>query len=290
MDLKDSLQKKRFVVTSEIQPPIESDMQELLKGIEKIRGRLDGVTVPEFELEGVITDSIGTCRMLQENRFDPILQTTCREKNRLDLQTYLINASDKGVKNILAFTADYRITGDSLQEIMFFHVDSGKLFSVIGSLQEGHDVAGKEVEQKSDFFVGSGIDVTAGKNIPDLALKEMEQMIGMGTGYFLTTPVFNLDEFYKFMKRVEPFRIPVIAEVILVRTAGMAHFINSHIKKGLVPPEIIQKLATAPEKEKASIEIFTDIITGLKDICHGVHLIPIGWEDKISKFLDAAKL
>jgi 5,10-methylenetetrahydrofolate reductase len=78
--------------------------------------------------------------------------------------------------------------------------------------------------------------------------------------------------------------------VILVRTAGMAQFINSHVKQGLVPKEIIQKLVKAPYKEKASIEIFTDIIKGLKDMCQGVHLIPVGWEEKLPKFLDAAKL
>ena len=289
MFLKEGLEKKRFVVTSEIQPPVDTDIKELLKNIEKIRGRLDGVTVPEFELEGVVTDSIGACKILRENKFDPVLQTTCREKNRLDLQTYLLKASEQGVKNILAFTADYRITGDSLQEIMFFHVDSGKLFSVVDSLKEGQDVVGREVE-KRDFFVGSGIDAGWGKNVPDLELKEMEEMVKLGTGYFLSTPVFDLDEFQKFMKRVEPFGIPVIAEVILVRTAGMAHFINRHLKQGLVPQEIIQKLAEAPLKEKASIEIFTDIIKGLKDICQGVHLIPVGWEEKLPKFLDAAKL
>jgi 5,10-methylenetetrahydrofolate reductase len=289
MFLKEGLEKKRFVVTSEIQPPVDTDIKELLKNIEKIRGRLDGVTVPEFELEGVVTDSIGACKILRDNKFDPVLQTTCREKNRLDLQTYLLKASEQGVKNILAFTADYRITGDSLQEIMFFHVDSGKLFSVVDSLKEGQDVMGREVE-KRDFFVGSGIDAGWGKNVPDLELKEMEEMVKLGTGYFLSTPVFDLDEFQKFMKRVEPFGIPVIAEVILVRTAGMAHFINRHLKQGLVPQEIIQKLAKAPLKEKASIEIFTDIIKGLKDICQGVHLIPVGWEEKLPKFLDAAKL
>lgn len=290
MNLKEGLAQKRFVVTSEIQPPLDADAQEIIRSIEKIRGRLDGVTVPEFELEGVVADSIGTCRLLKANKFDPVLQTTCREKNRFDLQSYLQKASEQGVNNILAFTADYRITGDSLQEIMFFHVDSGKLFSVVESLRAGHDVAGKALVQKADFFVGSGIEASWGKNIPDLELKEMEEMIKLGTGYFLTTPVFNLEEFQRFMKRVEPFGVPVIAEVILVRTAGMAHFINSHLKQGLVPKEIIQKLAKAPYKETASIEIFTDIIKGLKDICQGVHLIPVGWEEKLPKFLDAAKL
>jgi 5,10-methylenetetrahydrofolate reductase len=173
---------------------------------------------------------------------------------------------------------------------MFFHVDSGKLFSVVDNLREGVDVGGKDVGRRVELFVGSGVESRWGKNVPDLELKEMEEMVKKGTGYFLTAPVFDLDEFQQFVKRVEPFGIPVIAEVILVRTAGMAHFINKYLKKGLVPRQIIEKLARSSQKEKASIEIFTDLINGLKDLCQGVHLIPVGWEEKLPKFLDAAKL
>jgi len=290
MELKDSLDKKRFVVTSEIQPPLDIDTQELLKNIEKIRGRLDGVTVPEYEIEGVIADSIKACSLLKENKFNPILQTSCREKNRLDIQTDLVKASEKGVTNLLAFTADYRITGDSLQEIMFFHVDAGKLFSVVDNMREGQDVSGKPLVKEAEFFIGSGVEAGWGKKVPDMELKEMEEMIKLGTGYFITTPVFDLDKFKEFMKQVEPFGIPVIAEIILLKSASTAHFVNKYVKSGLVPGHIIQKLATSPQKEKASIEIFTDIIKGLKDLCQGVHLVPLGWEDRLSKFLDAAKL
>ena len=290
MKLEENLTKKRFVVTSEIQPPIGTGVQELMRNIDRIRGRVDALTVPELKIEGLVTDTMGTCRALKEQRFEPILQTTCREKNRVDLQEHLLRASESGIENILTFTEDYRITGDSLQEIMFFHVDSGKLFSVIESLREGHDVSGKEIPIKPKFCVGSGVDCSWGKKVPDLELKEMEDLVGLGTQYFLTTPVFDLDSFNQFMKRVGPIRIPVIAEVILVRSAEMGLFLNKHVKAGLVPNYIIEKLAKAPDKEKASIEIVSDLVKGLREVCQGVHFIPIGAEDRISKYLDALKL
>jgi 5,10-methylenetetrahydrofolate reductase len=233
---------------------------------------------------------MGTCRALKDQKFDPILQTTCREKSRLDIQEHLIRASESGVENILAFTEDYRITGDSLQEIMFFHVDSGKLFSVIESLHQGYDISGKEIRIKPRFCVGSGIDSSWGKKVPDMELNEMEELAGLGTQYFLTTPIFDLDSFNQFMKRVGPIHIPVIAEIILVRSAEMGLFLNKHVKPGMVPNHIIEKLAKAPDKEKASIEIVSDLVKGLRDLCQGVHFIPIGAEDRISKYLDAAEL
>ena len=288
--LEENLKKKRFVVTSEIQPPIGTGIQELVRNVERIRGRIDALTVPELKIEGLVTDTMGTCRVLKDHKFDPILQTTTREKNRVDIQEHLLKASESGIENILAFTEDYRITGDSLQEIMFFHVDSGKLFSVIESLREGQDISGKEISVKPNFYVGSGIDSSWGKKVPDMELKEMEELVSLGTQYFLTTPVFDLDSFKQFMAKVGPIRIPVIAEVILVRSAEMGLFLNKHVKLNLVPNHIIEKLAKAPDKEKASIEIISDLVKGLKELCQGVHFIPIGAEDRISKYLDALKL
>ncbi len=290
MRLEESLKSKRFVVTSEVQPPIGTGVQDLVRNIEKIKGRVDALTIPELKIEGLVTDTMGTCQALKEQKFEPILQTTCREKSRIDIQDHLIKATEAGIENILAFTEDYRITGDSLQEIMFFHVDSGKLFSVVENLQEGHDISGRELPMKPKFCIGSGIDASWGKKVPDLEMKEMEELAKLGTQYFLTTPVFDLDSFNQFIKRVEPIRIPVIAEIILIRSAEMGLFLNKHVKPGMVPNHLIEKLAKAPDKEKASIEIVSELVRGLKDLCQGVHFIPIGAEDRISKYLDALKL
>ena len=290
MDLKDALKKKKFVVTSEVQAPIDEEPEELVKNLSLVRGRVDGVTVSEVEIEGVVGDTIKTCEILQENRFKSIYQTTTREKNRLQLQKDLISAHEAGVENLLVFTEDYRITGDSLQEMMFFHVDSGKLQSVLEHIREGRTVEGEDLPFKADFVVGSGVESAWGKNVPDLEMKEMEEMTKIGTGYFLTTPIFDLERFEKFMNQVQTFGVPVIAEVMILRTAGMARFLNRHLKSGMVPERLIQQLAKAPDKQNASIEIFADIVGGLKHICQGVHIITIGGEDKLKYYLDAAKL
>ena len=290
MKLKEALNKKQFVVTTEVQAPVEQEADEMIKSLSKIRGRVDGVSLSEAEFQGVVGDTIKTCEILKQNRFESIYQTTTREKSRLQLQKDLLAAGQAGVDNLLVFTEDYRITGDSLQEMMFFHVDAGKLQSVLDHLRDGRTVDGQEIEAKADFLVGSGVESKWGKNVPDLELREMEEMTKMGTGYFLTTPVFDLDGFEKFLSRTNTFGVPVIAEVLILRTAGMARFLNRHLKSGLVPDWVIQKLATAQDKEKASIELFADTIKGLKQLCDGVHIITIGGEEKLRHYLDAAKL
>jgi len=290
MKLKDALKKGKFIVTSEVQSPMGDDPVELVNNLNKVRGRVDSVTVSEVEIEGVVGDTIKTCDILQKNRFEAIYQTTTRNKNRIQLQKDLVNAHEIGVENLLVFTEDYRITGDSLQEMMFFHVDAGKIASVLDHLKQGRTVDGETLSSKPEFVLGSGVESSWGKDVPDLEMKEMEEMTKIGTGYFLTTPVFDLDRFEKFLKQAQTFGTPVIAEVMILRTAGMGQFLNRHLKSGLVPDWAIKKLARAPDKQKASIELFADIVTGLKDLCQGVHIISIGGEEKLRHYLDAAKL
>lgn len=290
MKLKDALKKKKFVVTSEVQSPIDQEPEDLVRSLSNVRGRVDGVSLSEVELEGFVGDTIRTCELLNKSQLEPIYQTTTRDKNRLQLQNDLVEAHNAGIDNLLVFTEDYRITGDSLQEMMFFHVDAGKLQSVLEHIREGQTVEGDSLESKAEFLLGSGVESSWGKNVPDLEMKEMEEMTKLGTGYFLTTPVFDVDRFANFLKHAQTFGVPVIAEVMVLRTAGMARFLNRHLRSGMVPDWIVQKLTRAPDKQKASIEIFTDIVTGLKDLCQGVHIITIGGEEKLKLYLDSAKL
>ena len=291
MNLKEALEKKRFVVTSEIQAPLGNDEpEELIENLKKIRGRVDGVSVSEIELEGIVGDNIKTCDLLKQNRFNAIYQTTTRDKNRFQLQKDLTLAHESGVENLLVFTEDYRISGDTLQESMFFHVDSGKLASVLDHMKEGQTIDGQEMPEKVDFVLGSGVETPWGKNVPRRGMEEMEDMMNVGTGYFLTTPIFDLDQFERFMNQVGTFNVPVIAEVMILRTAGMGKFLNRHFKSGLVPEWVIKKLMQAPDKTKASIELFADTINSLKDLCQGVHIITLGGEEKLGQYLNAAKL
>lgn len=291
MNLREAFNQKRFVVTSEIQAPIGDDDPEMLvESLKRVKGRVDGVSVSEVEFEGVVGDTIKTCALLNKNRFNAIYQTTTRDKNRFELQKDLSAAHGIGVENLLVFTEDYRISGDTLQENMFFHVDSGKLSSVLNHMKDGQTIEGEALPEKIEFVLGSGVAAPSGKPVPRQGMEEMEDMMNIGTGYFLTTPIFDLDQFERFMKQVNTFQVPVIAEVMILRTAGMGKFLNRHFRSGLVPEWAIQKLLKSPDKLRASVELFADTVKGLRELCQGVHIITIGGQDKLANYLNAAKL
>ncbi len=291
MKLKEALGTSKFIVTSEVQAPLfDAKPEDLVDNLKRVRGRVDGVSISDVELEGVVGDSIQTCELLEQNRFNSIYQTTTRDKNRVQLQKDLTSAHQAGVENLLVFTEDYRLSGDSLQETMFFHVDSGKLGSVLDHIREGRTLDGQDLPQAVDFTLGSGVESLWGKNIPKQGMQEMEAMQQLGTGYFLTTPIFDLDQFRKFMNQVNTFGVPVIAEVLLLRNPAMARFINRHFKAGAVPDWVVEKLDKATNKKQASIELFADLVKGLRELCQGVHIITMGGEDQLQPYLDAAGL
>jgi methylenetetrahydrofolate reductase (NADPH) len=277
MKLKEALEKKKFVVTSEVQAPMgDDDPEALVENLKRVRGRMDGVSIAEVELEGVVGDSIRTCELLNANRFDAIYQTTTRDKNRIQLQKDLTSGprvrcgKPAGVHRGLSHLRR-KPAGDHVLSCGFGQAGIGS------GAPEGWAHGGRQgTGEKVEFIMGSGVESLWGKNVPKQGMQEMEAMREMGTGYFLTTPIFDLDQFQKFLKQVKTFDVPVIAEVMLLRNAAMARFINRHFKAGLIPDWVVQKLDKAPDKKKASIELFADTIKGLRDICDGVHIITLG--------------
>lgn len=284
MSLREALDANKFIVTSEIHLPHGKSPEDYLTEIYGLWGRVDGVRFQPFSTDAAISDSVGLCRLLREKKFDPVFQVATRDRNRLEIQEALVQASSVGVQNLLVFSDDYRITGDSFQEMMFFHVDVGKFFSVIDSLKRGIDVHGKDLSSGADFFIGSAIEAGFGGNPPDMELREMENLIEHGTRYFITTPVFDVDQFAKFVKKVAPLGIPIIAELLMLHSGMQARMLKR--VAGLhIPERIIERMERAPVKFDESAKILLETIDQLKGLCAGVHILPFGWESKVGAIL-----
>ncbi len=284
MSLKEALASKRFAVTSEIYLPHDKSPETYLEEIYGLRTRIDGLRFQPFSEDAAVSSSLTLCRILRENKFDPIFQVTTRDRNRLEIQDALVHASSLGIENLLVFTQDYRVSGDSLQELMFFHVDMGKFFSVIDNLQKGMDIHGKELDAERTFFIGSGVHASAGSRVPDMELREMEKLAKGGAQYFITNPVFDVDQFAAFAKKVAPLGIPVIAEVIMLHTAMEARLLARY--GGLnIPEHFIQEMEEASVKFESSAKLTLELIDSLRDLCAGVHIAPFGWEAKIGPLI-----
>lgn len=289
MSLAERLKQKGFVITSEIFTPLGTETKELFDRMDRIKMDIEALGIPEINIGGWVTETIRAGRVLKDQQLEPILLINCREKSRIDIQEFLLQAFEAGIENILIFVEDYRITGDSLQELMFFHVDKGKFFSVVEHFRNGRDITGKALPGKHPICIGAGVDASWGGEIPEMALKEMEELAGLGTQYFLTTPVFDLDLFEQFVEKVAPIQVPVVAEVLLIRPLEAGLFLNGHVKAGRIPAHFVEKMMKASDRENAMKEMMHQLVNGLRNLCQGIHFAPVESEEQISKHLGDKK-
>ncbi len=152
-------------------------------------------------------------------------------------------------------------------------------------------MAGNELQGKPNFFPGAVVNPGADTEAAfELQLIKMEKKIEAGARFFQTQAIYDVDTFARFMKRVEGFSIPILAGIIPLKTAGMARFMNKNVAGVFVPEELIDKMAKAKDRTTTGIEIAASLIKQLKDMCHGVHIMAIGWEKGVPAILDAAGL
>ena len=233
--------------------------------------------------------SWGTCRYLRDKGYETIFEISCAHQNRVAVQAELLGAHLLGLDNVMAVSGDDPNLGDHPEAKGVFDIDLLQLLETIGRLQKGYDMSGGDLEGAPRFCVGTKLDASAQGHVLDLDMKEMEKKIRLGVEYFFTTSVYDLGQFEAFMQKARTFGVPVIAGLMILKSAGMARYINKHVEGVVVPEEIIEQLMKAPDKILASIEIAAEIIKGIKDMCQGVSIIAMGWEDKVPAILDAVE-
>jgi 5,10-methylenetetrahydrofolate reductase len=287
-NLSEALKSGKFVVTAEIGPPKGVDIKEMLEDAELLRGRIDAINVTDQQSSVMRLGSLATCRLLQERGLEPVFQMTCRDRNRLALQSDLLSASVFGIENVLSLTGDYVSLGDHPDAKPVFDLDSVSLLETAVLLQEGRDLAGKELKGSPKFFLGAV--VTPGANPLEPQIIKMEKKIKAGAQFFQTQAVYDPGQFEKFVKEIEEFGVPVLVGIVLLKSAGMARFMNRSVAGVHVPDSLIEEMDAAENKRQKSIEIAARLISDMKDLCQGVHIMAIGWEKMVPAVLDAAGL
>lgn len=291
MSLKSALESGKFAITAEVGPLKGTDTTEIIEAAEILRDKLDAANVTDQQSSVMRLGSLTTSYLVKQKGLDPIFQMTCRDRNRIALQSDLLSASVLGIENVLALTGDLPSLGDHPEAIPVYDLDSVQLLWVINRLNEGYDMAGNELQGKTNFFPGAVVNPGADTEASfELQLFKMEKKINAGARFFQTQAIYDVDQFAKFMKRVEGFGVPILAGVIPLKSVGMARFMNANVAGVFVPEELIKKMADAENKAQMGIQITADLIKGLKDISQGVHIMAIGWEKRVPEIIDAAGL
>lgn len=288
MSLKEKIKSGKFIVTSEIGPPKGIDVKEILDDAQLIKGRVDAINVTDLQSSVMRLGSLAVCKLLRERNQEPLFQITCRDRNRLALQSDILSAAVFGIENILALTGDYPSSGDHPQAKPVFDLDSVQLLEAIKTLQTGFDMAGKPLKGIPKFCVGAVVNPGADPLEPELI--KLEKKIKAGAEFFQTQAVYDIEKFKNFMEKIRHLNIVVIAGIVLLKSAGMARFMNKNVAGVFVPDNLIEEIDKAADKQKKSVEIAARLIKELKPFCRGVHIMSIGWDKLVPLVLDAAGL
>jgi len=288
MSLREVLESGKFAVTVQIDPAKGVDVTEFLNNVELLRGKVDAVNVSDQQSAVMRLGSLAGCCLLKQKGIEPVLHMTCRDRNRIALQSDLLNAYVLGIQNILCLTGDDIDSGDHRQQAkpVFDLDDSASLLQAARGLEQGKDLAGKELRGAPHFFLGAC--VTPGAEPVEPELIKMEKKAKAGAQFFQTRAIYEPKKFETFMQEAKKLSVPVLVGIMLLKSASMARFMNRNIAGIYVPDELIDEMEEAEDKVQKSVEIAARLINEMKDMCQGIHIMAMGWESRVAAVLDAA--
>jgi len=288
MKFRDQLASGRFVVTGEIGPPKGVAVERMLEDAKHLRGKVAAINVTDLQSSVMRVGSLAVCRLLVEKGLEPIYQMTCRDRNRLALQSDLLSASILGIENVLALTGDAVPMGDHPGAKSVFDLDSVTLLQTIQTLMSGKDLVGNDLEGTPFFFPGAVVSPCSEPLEPQII--KMEKKVEAGAKFFQTQAVYEPERFEKFIKQVEHLKVPILVGIVLLKSAGMAKFMNANVAGVHVPDAIIEEMASVAKEDrrKKSVEIAARLIRQMKPLCQGAHIMPLGWDAEVPKVIEEA--
>ena len=290
MRITELFDRGQFVVTAEVGPPKGFHIDHLIEEAKEHLSGITAVNVTDNQSSVMRLGSLATCKALKDAGLLPIYQLTCRDRNRMALESDLLSAALFGIDNILCLTGDHTKMGDHPGAKPVFDLDSVSLLHTVCQLEKGMDLGGNALVGEPPKFA-KGAVVSPCSDSVDAQLAKMERKVMAGADYFQTQAVFEPEKFISFMEKAKQFGKPVQLGVIIPKGAGMCKFMNRNVAGVHVPDEMIARLQADPERAKAGItgvELAAKVIKECRPYCQGLHIMALGWEAKVPELMKLA--
>lgn len=283
--LQQKLDSGGFAITAEVCPPKGCDCGEFLEKSGALRSCVDAINVTDNQGANMRISPLAAAALLVREGIEPIFQITCRDRNRLALQSDLLGAAALGIRNILALTGDHISFGDHKNAKPVFDLDSVQLLQTIAALSEGKDLTGNVLQGKPSFYVGAAAAPEAEPF--HLTFYKLEKKAAAGARFFQTQAVFDPEKLRLFCEAVTPLNVKIITGIFLLKSARMARYVNDHIPGLKVPSPLIEELEGATNQLAKGVEIAQRLAAQARPWCNGVHIMAMGREDLIPEILKA---
>ena len=287
MHLKRKFDTGEFAILAELEPPKGVDVSSMVAGAAKVKHKVDAFIVPEMSSAVMRMSALGGAMVLQKNGMTTVMQVCCRDRNRLALQADLLSAYACGVFNVMAVAGEDPSFGDHHQTKPVYDIDLNGLLKAIQSLQNGRDMAGIDLSGSPSFLVGSTVNSGLEGDQLEKEMDEVHRKIDAGVRFMVTSPVFDLSAIEPFLEKVSKTPARIIPTILLLKSVGMARYIQQNMKHIRLPQELVTRLQKASDKPGECVRIAGEMVLKIKEEgFSGVNISPMGWEHKISDVLE----
>jgi 5,10-methylenetetrahydrofolate reductase len=296
-NLEKVLTAGHFAATGELGPPKSADPQVIRNKAALLRGHVDAVNITDNQTAIVRMSSISVGVMLLQEGLEPTIQMTCRDRNRLAIQSDLLGAAALGIRNLLCLTGDHQSFGNHATARGVYDLDSMQLLNMVRGMRDDKKFAcGEEIDVEPRFFIGAASNPFADPF--DFRPQRLANKIAAGADFVQTQLIYNVPKFAEFMKRVVDMGLHekcyILAGVGPIKSVGMARYMQNNVPGLDVPEEIVARLKGVPKEEirQEGIKQCADIIQQCREIpgVAGVHVMAIEWEAAVPQILELAGL
>ncbi|MFP4654159.1 MAG: methylenetetrahydrofolate reductase [Methanohalobium sp.] len=272
-NFEQKLKSGEFVITSEITPPKGIDVSPVLQDANNLKGWVDAINITDNNRAIMRMCPLALGKMLIDSGHEVIMQMTCRDRNRLSIQSDLLGANAFGIKNICLMTGDHTTKGDHPGAKPVYDLDSVQLLSLVRMIESGYDFSGNQLEGVPSFTVGavSGIDSSRA-----MQMLKLKKKVDMGANFIQTQAVYDVAQFEQFIESVKHLNVPIIAGLIPLKSAKMAHFMNNNIPGIKINDDVISRMEKAKDPVHEGLVISSETINAIRNICSGIHIMPVG--------------
>lgn len=284
--LRGLLEAGTFVITGEIAPPRGTDLSAMLHSVGLMKPVCHALNVTDNQGASLHLSSLAASRAVLDTGIEPIFQQTCRDRNRLALQSDLLAAWTLGLENLLVVTGDDPRGGDHPEAKGVFDLDSTQLLGVAGAMNAGTDMQGRPLKGGTGFYLGAAMFPEA--EPWDIQRARIEEKMAAGARFFQTQAVFDIDKLERATEVVHSLGGKVIAGILLLRSAKAIDFINERLAGLMVPDRIADRIRGAADPVEAAVLLGIEQARAIRDIADGVHIMPLGLDDAVVRIVTEA--
>jgi len=294
-NLEKVLEAGHFAVTAELGPPKGSSADFVRRKAEILKNKCDAINVTDNQTAVVRMSSVATCALLRQMGLDAVMQMTCRDRNRLAIQSDILGAAALGIRNILCLSGDHQAFGNHPTAKNVFDMDSVQLIQMVKTMRDERKFqSGDDLSGEVPMFIGAAENPFAEPF--EFRVLRLAKKVKAGADFIQTQAVFDVEKFRRFMQMVVDQglheKVAILAGIVPMKSVGMARYMRDQVSGLSVPGELVQRMEDAKDAKQEGVNIAVELIQELRDIAgvRGIHLMAVAWEDVVPVIAEQAGL